>query len=62
MSIERIEILKEQMRETSYTRCHIGLSKKRAFRDHQHIWFKSYDELEKLLDDETFEEFVDTLD
>ena len=62
MSIERIEILKEEMELTSYTRSHKGLHQKRAFRDDQHIWFKSYDELEKLLDDEEFEEFVDTLD
>ncbi len=26
------------------------------------IWYKSYDALEKLLDDEEFEDFLDTLD
>lgn len=62
MSIERIEILKERMRETFHIRSIQGLSKNSSERDAQHIWFPSYDELEKLLDDKDFEEFVDTLD
>ena len=62
MSIERIEILKEQMRETFYIRSIQGLSKNASERDAQHIWYGSYDKLEKLLDDEDFKDFVDTLD
>ena len=62
MSIERIELLKQRMRETHYIRSIKGVSKNVSERDAQHIWFPSYDELEKLLDDEEFEEFVDTLD
>lgn len=62
MSIERIEILKEHMRETFHIRSIQGLAKNRSDQDAQHIWYPAYDELEKLLDDETFKEFVDTLD
>ncbi len=60
--IEKIEILKQRMRETSHIRSIRGLAKNRSNQDAQHIWYPSYDELEKLLDDEEFEEFVDTLD
>ena len=62
MSIERIEILKEQMELTCHIRSIQGLSKNKDDRDDQHIWYPAYDELEKLLDDEDFKEFVDTLD
>ena len=61
MSIERIEILKEQMELTSHIRCIQGLSKNKNEREDQHIWFKAYVELEELLDAETFKEFVDEL-
>ena len=65
MSIERIEILKQLMRATSYTRSlpAIVSDKRGVDRSVSTLWFQSYDELEKLLDnDEEFEEFVDTLD
>jgi len=33
-----------------------------ATAEQKRIWHRSYDELEKLLDDDDFEDFLDTLD
>ena len=61
MSIEKIETLKEQMELTSHIRSIQGLSRKGSEAIDQHIWFKSYVELEELLDDEDFKEFLEKL-
>lgn len=39
-----------------------GASRLTATAEQRKIWYQSYDALEKLLDDDDFEDFLDTLD
>ena len=51
-----IKELKHLM-EVNDPRGYVSVSK-----EQKRIWYRSYDALEKLLDDEEFEDFVDSLD
>jgi predicted transcriptional regulator len=53
----RAEILKQRMIDNDPRGRY-----KDATQDEKRLWHRSYDELEKLLDDDDFEDFLDTLD
>ena len=55
---DRIEELKQIARESEWVR----ESAPGFNRELKQIWYRTYDELEKLMDDDDFEDFLDELD
>lgn len=60
MSGDRIEELKQTARETEWVRTTKPFDKEHE--DVRRLWHRTYDELEKLMDDDDFEDFLDDLD